>query len=58
MPEENNKYQNNLQDSRLEKIEKHIFVINYELGGVQTTQKILILIDVAILSGLIALFLK
>ena len=57
--ETNNKnYRNSLQDRRLEVVEKHIFVINHELGGIKATQKIIITLIVMILAGLVGLFLK
>jgi len=64
MPENSN-YRNQEQDRRLLAVEKHIGIINKELGdirvdiaGIATNQKIILAFIMMILAGLVGLFLK
>jgi len=61
----NNIYQNSQQDIRLANVEKHIEIINRELGdvrtdiyGIRATQKIILAFIMMIFGGLIGLFFK
>lgn len=49
---------NNLQDTRLDKIEKHVFILNREVGTVMATQKIHTWLFGLMIAGLVALIFK
>ena len=59
---EESNYQNNLQDKRLDSIEKHIVIINEEMGSVKTDvawlKKFFWLIATASIGGLITAILN
>ena len=62
---EKNNYRNGEQDRRLNEMEKSIKTINSEMGdvkvsvaGIEKTQAILMMVNLAILGSLVALFLK
>lgn len=62
MEQQNGNYQNNLQDKRLDSIEKHIIIINEEMGSVKTDvawlKKFFWLIATASVGGLITALLN